>query len=502
MAERSYERILEIAREIGHLESIAKLLNWDQHTNLPKAAAAARADQRTYVARRSHELRSSDELQSLLEELVDSPKLKSIGPVAEANIREMHRDHSRERRIPARLVSELSQTIGLAREPWLEARTTNRFELFAPWLEKLVALSRERAQALDSEDEPYDALLEDFEPGLRSRDLFPVLHELQGTLRKLTDTLLQSSSRPDTSVLHRKFEARKLASFARRFAAAVGFDFDAGRMDESSHSFCAGVHASDVRLVTGYNESNPLDSLFATIHEVGHGLYHQGIGNDQWGTPIGRGASLGVHESQARWWENCLARGAACWRFFFPQLQADFPMSLRDSSPDRFYAAINNVCPSLIRVEADEVTYNLHIVMRAELERDLIKGDMSVDDLPNAWDDAMENTVGVRPANHGEGVLQDVHWSQAMFGYFPTYAIGNLYAAQLNQRLRQDIPDLDEQIERGNFANALEWMRTRIHRHGAFFQPGELISRACGKTLSAKPLIQYLTDKFLPLYGM
>jgi carboxypeptidase Taq len=497
-----YERALEISRDIAQLQSIGKLLNWDQNTYLPSAAAAPRAEHLALLAKLSHDSLVSDELHTIIEELHQSPELDSLSPQAQANIRELRRDHLRQRRIPSRLVDEMSRTVSSAREPWLEARANDDFQRFAPWLEKLVGLSREVAQAVGFETEPYDALLDDYESGLRARDFVPVVTILQEALRDVVAKLAEAPRRPDSTVLQRKFDAGKLRAFARRIVAALGFDFDAGRMDAASYSFCAGVHVRDVRLVAGFNESNPLDSLFATIHEAGHGLYHQGIREDHWGTPVGRGVSLGVHESQARWWENFLARSPGFWHHFFPLLQSEFPESLRGISCDSFYDAISIVRPSLIRVEADEVTYNLHVGVRIELERALINDEMRVSDLPNAWNDLMEKYVGIRPQNNRDGVLQDVHWSQAMFGYFPTYTLGNLYAAQLNHQLREDIPDLDEQASRGEFSAALEWMRVRIHGLGALSPPAELISRACGEPLSAQRLIDYLREKFFPVYGL
>lgn len=502
MASNDYEELLSISRDISYLGSVLKVLDWDQQTNLPSAAVNVRATQRTLLARLSHEMLVSERVGTLLDRLTNSAEVKTRGPVAIANVRELARDHSIQKRIPSRLVEELSRTISLTRDSWLEARTKNQFQFFAPWLEKLVALSREKAQAIGFQDEPYDALLDDYEQGLRAKSFMPVLNSLRESLSNLAKRIAATNKRPDLTILSHKYQADKLASFARQVTTAIGFDFHAGRMDTTTHSFCTGVHPNDVRLATSYNADNPLDSLFATIHEVGHGLYHQGLVVEEWGTPVGRSVSLGVHESQARWWENVVARGRPFWKFFFPKLQAEFPDELRNVKTDDFYGAINHVQPSLIRVEADEVTYNLHVIVRTELERALINGKLQVKDLPAAWDDGTEKIVGIRPTSPRDGVLQDVHWSRAMFGYFPTYTLGNLYAAQLNQRLRKDIPELDTQMARGEFLAALNWMRTRIHRHGAFYPPAELVEKACGEPLTAVALLNYLEEKYRPLYGL
>lgn len=502
MAQAAYDRAIEIGRQVFRLQSIGKLLSWDQSTNLPTAGAAPRAEQRALIDRLLHERLVSEELQEILEELGPPEQWEVLGPSARANLRELRRSQVRQRRIPTTLVDELSRTMGLAQAQWLDARKKNDFELFAPWLEKLVRLSREVAQAVGFESEPYDALLDDHEPGLRAKDFLPILSALGDALRELTEKLAAGPRRADTTLLQRPFDADKLRSFTRRVVTAIGFDFHAGRMDAATHSFCSGVDPRDVRLVAGFNPNNPLDSLFATIHEAGHGLYHQGIAEEHWSTPIGRGASVGVHESQARWWENFLARSAAFWRYFFPHLQSQFPDSLDGVSTDGFHRAINDVRPSLIRVEADEVTYNLHISVRVELERAMINDDLAIRDLPNAWNDLMEARLGIRPTSARDGVLQDVHWSQGMFGYFPTYTLGNIYAAQLDFRMRQETPDLDERASRGDFIAALDWMRSQIQKHGALYSPAELVNRACQEPVSAERLVDYLRAKFLPLYGL
>lgn len=500
--ETDYQRLLSISERLALLSSVSELLEWDQQAVLPVSASQVRARQSALIAGIRHELLVSNEVRDLLGKVSESSAIRDFGPSAEAEMRVLTREYERQRRVPSHLIQELQSTISLARGPWTEARKYGRLESFVPWLKKLVALCQERAAALEFEDEPYDALLEDFEPGLTSRRLLPVLDSLEASLGSLLKAILASGQQPDSTLLSRTYGAEGLSKFTKEIAATIGFDFNAGRLDLSGSSACFGIHPNDVRLSIGANSDNPLDSFFATIHEVGHGLYHQGLPSGLWSTPIGRGASLGIHESQARWWENFLARSDSFWQYAFPKLQSIFPSDLSDVNCKSFYAAVNDVRPSLIRVEADEVTYNLHIVIRTTLERTLINGQLSVSDLSEAWNDTTYRILGIRPPNDGLGILQDVHWSRAMFGYFPTYALGNIYAAQLNHRMRQDIPDIDVRICNGEFDEPLTWLRTRIHQHGSHYLPAELMLRACDESLNVHRLTDYLESKFRPLYGL
>jgi carboxypeptidase Taq len=498
----SYNRLLEHSRRLSSLKSVAKLLDWDQQTHMPPKGAEDRSEQRALLAGLIHEIVVSEELHQLLEQLDGSGELASLGPEGAANVRELRREHDREYRVPTALVSEIERTAGLAHQHWVDARQNNDFRAFSPWLEKIVHLTRQWADAVGYEIEPYDALLDVYEPGTRARDVEPLFQALRSELVPLADAIGRASRQPDTSVLQRPFDAATLHGFSRRVAEELGFDFQAGRMDRSVHPFCSGVAPSDVRITTSFREENPVDSLFALIHEVGHGLYHQGLLPEHRGTPMGTAVSLGVHESQSRWWEDFVARNEPFWEHFYPGLKELFPSALAGVSRHEFVGAINAVRPSLIRVEADEVTYNLHVVVRFELERALFQGELQVADLPGAWDEKMEQYLGVRPSNHAEGVLQDVHWPHGMFGYFPTYTFGNLYAAQLNAAIRKDMPDLDRRVAQGQFAPILEWMRQKVHRRGSLYPPTELIRRITGQGVSTRPLLDYLRRKFVPLYGL
>lgn len=498
----AYTELTEISRRLAQLDSIAELLGWDQQTQLPVAATKVRAEQRALIVGMRHELLVADRVGDLLAACCESANSQTSSPEKTAAIRELSRHHERQRRIPARLVEELQTTVALSRGPWLEARKQSRFELFAPWLKKLVRLSQERTTAIGYEIEPYDVFLDEYEPNLKSSTLLPVLKSLEDAVRPLVLAISACPRRPDTTIPPECFDPGLLSEFSRHVAGSIGFDLNAGRIDGSDHSSCFGLHPCDVRLLTEYNSSNPLDSFFAAVHETGHGLYHQGVSPERWSTPLGRGASLAVHESQARWWENFVARSSSFWKHFSPRFRACVPGMSAGLTAQRIYEAVNEVQPSLIRVEADEVTYNLHISVRTDLERRLINGELAVDDLPDAWNSGMERALGISPPDDRRGVLQDVHWSLAMFGYFPTYALGNLYAAQLDHRIRKEIPGLDEQIAAGDFREALHWMRSRIHQHGGLHKPAELMAQATGETLTIQRLVDYLIAKFRPLYGL
>jgi len=499
---RSYERLLELSREISALASIGNLLTWDQQVYMPVKGAAGRSEHRALIAGLVHQRIASDELHDLLLEIDGSGASDSLAPEAKANIRELRRESARARKVPATLVEEIERTIGSAHQPWIEAREHDEFRRFAPWLEKLVRLEKEWADAIGYPDEPYDALLDLHEPGMQTRDIARFFHALCSELRPLIDAISSAQLQPDTSVLHRGFDAETLHRFSVGVAKQMGFDFGAGRMDRSTHPFCCGVTMTDVRVTTNFNELNPIDSLFATIHEVGHGLYHQGLLPDHRGTPMGSAVSLGVHESQARWWENVIARSHAFWQHFLPGLKAAFPGVLDGLRLDEFLLAINAVKPSLVRVEADEVTYNLHIVLRVELERAMLNGELEVTELPAAWDSKVAHYLGLRPQRLAEGVLQDIHWAQGMFGYFATYTLGNCLAAQVDSTLRSEMPDLDEQIARGEFGDALEWMRVHIHRRGSLYPPNELVQQVTGRPLDSQDFLAYLRRKYGSLYGL
>ncbi len=498
---------------IDDLESAAAVLAWDQETFMPDGGAEARARQLSTLQSTAHERFVSDETGELLDRAADATEDADPLDDGASLVRVTRRDYERARRVPASLVAELSEATSRAKQAWKKARAEDDFTIFAPHLETLVDLSVEKAEAIGYEDTPYDALLQEFEPGLTTAEVADTFGTLREDLVPLVDAITDapraergSSSRAatalDDDLLRRSYPQQKQKAFGEQVLADLGYDFDRGRQDMSAHPFTTSFSVDDVRITTRYDEDYLPSALFSMIHEGGHALYEQGIDPALDRTPLGDGASLGVHESQARLWENHVGRSRPFWRHYFPKLQDAFPDAVGDASLDAFYRAVNRVEPSLIRVEADEVTYNLHVMLRFELERGLIDGTVAVGELPARWNEAMDDFLGVVPDTDADGVLQDVHWSMGSFGYFPTYTLGTLTAAQLMAAIREEISDLDARLADGDFDPLLDWLRTHVHQHGRKHTAPQLLERVTGRALSATPWLQYARDKFGALYGL
>ncbi len=494
----SYAELMVKIREIGQLEAVESLLDWDLETQMPPNALRCRADQLSLLARLVHDRRTGDEMDRLLSQINGSAE----DSVQETNVREMRRTFDRSVKIPSELVGKISHVSAMAKGAWAEAREDSRFEHFAPHLSELIELKRQVADLVGFEDERYDALLDEFEPGMKTALVAEVFEGLRGPLSDFVRRLRDAPNKPDASILRGHFPQAAQEKFARRLTSAIGFDFQSGRLDVSTHPFCSGVVPTDVRMTTRYQEDFFSASTFGTLHEAGHGMYEQGLLEEHAFTPMGSAVSLGIHESQSRLWENFVGRSRPFWDHFYGECQEAFPDALGGVGLDPFHAAINAVHPSLIRVEADEVTYNLHIILRFEMERQLIDGALAVKDVPDAWNAKMQDLLGVSPECDREGCLQDIHWSMGTFGYFPTYALGNLYAAQIFETANRDIPDLADRIGRGDFATLLEWLRENIHRHGQRYRSDDLIQKITGKSMSTQPFMNYLHAKFSPIYGL
>lgn len=494
----AYNELISRLREIGQLDSTAALLDWDAETYMPKRGLDVRAEQLALLARLSHERMTDPAVGDLIERLDG----QHDDEVAETNVREIKRLYRRATKIPTKLVERIARVSTVAKESWQKARANSHFDTFKPHLAELVDLRCQVADAIGYQEERYDALLDEFEPGMTTKEVARLFGALREPLSEFVSAIADSKANPNTSVLHRSFPVETQKLWCRQMAREIGFSFDSGRIDISTHPFCSGSAPTDVRLTTRYMEKFFNSATFGILHEAGHGLYEQGLPEEHLFTPRGQAVSLGIHESQSRLWENFVGRSRPFWERYYPQCRIAFSEALSDVSLDDFYFAINAVSPSLIRVEADEVTYNLHIILRFEIERDLISGKLAVGDLPEAWNHKMEHLVGIRPDNDAEGCLQDIHWSMGGFGYFPTYALGNLYAAQFFARAQSDIPNLMEQIGRGEFAPLLEWLRIKIHRHGQHYRASELVQRVSGRALSIEPFLDYVSDKFAPLYGL
>ncbi|HVP13629.1 MAG TPA: carboxypeptidase M32 [Phycisphaerae bacterium] len=494
----TYDKFINLVCEIGQLDSIAQLLDWDSETYMPGNGLHVRADQLALTAAMAHERRSSSRLGDLLSQLEQS----NLDPVQAANVREIRRLHDRAVKVPAELVRRIAHAMTLAKDAWGKAREASSFPTFAPHLEELLTLKRQVADLIGYRTERYDALMDDFEPGITTAEVAAIFASLRGPLAAFVRQLTESKRQPDTSILHRHFPREAQERFSRRMAEAIGFNFNAGRIDVSKHPFCTGMGPGDVRLTTRYYEDFFNASVFGVLHEAGHGLYEQGLDPKHVFTPAGQSVSLGVHESQSRMWENLVGRSRPFWEAFYPECQKAFPQALGSVSLDAFYGAINRVGPSLIRVEADEVTYNLHIIVRFELERAMIDGKLAVKEVPEAWNAKMRELLGVTPPNDREGCLQDIHWSMGTFGYFPTYALGNLYAAQFFEAAHRAIPDLTDRIRRGELSPLREWLRTNIHVLGSRYRAGDLVQRVTGNPLSTEPFMRYIHGKFAPIYGL
>ena len=492
----TYDKLINRIKDVYRLESMAALLEWDQETMMPKSGVAARAEEVGLIAALAHEHLIADEVRALLENAEGEG-----GLVAETNLREIKRKFDRAAKVPGELVREIAETTALAKEAWAKARAECNFAGFAPLLSKVVDLKRKEADLIGYETEAYDALMDEFEPGAKAADIEKLFVELVAASRPLLDKLMSAPSKPDPSILTRHYPRARQEELSRKMANAVNFDFDAGRADVSVHPFCTTIGGpGDVRITTRYLEHFLPAAVFGTLHESGHALYEQGLPSEHRFTPMGEYISLGIHESQSRMWENNVGRSRAFWECHFVDLKKMFPESMGDVSLDQFYSAINTVAPSFIRVEADELTYNLHIVIRFEIERALINGTLTVKDIPAVWSEKFNQYLGITPPDDAQGCLQDIHWSMGALGYFATYTLGNLYAAQFFAQALADIPDLFDHIRANDHRPLLNWLRENIHQHGRRYRANELIQKVTNKPLSIEPYMTYVSQKFGDVY--
>ena len=498
-------RLLEIQR----INSAASLLSWDQETYMPAGGGEARAEQISTLQGIAHQKLVSPDIERLLATWID-PQTGTIhdspgeawDEPSRSLLREVWRDYSRAKKLPSDFVMTLSRECSLAQQVWAEAKEASNFAMFLPNLRTILSLKRQEAQYLGYRDSPYDALLDVYEPGSTIATLRPLFAQIKGRLVPLLKKIQQSSFQIDDTILFHTFDQARQLEFGRMVLIAMGYDFERGRLDLSSHPFTTSFHPTDVRVTTRVHEHDLQSCLFSCIHEGGHGLYDQGLDTRYYGTPLGDSVSLGIHESQSRMWENCVGRSRAFWRFFYPMLQQTFHHQLRALDGEQFYAAINRVKPSLIRVEADELTYNLHIMLRFEIEQDLIEGRTNPEDLPGIWNRKMEEYLGIVPTNDAEGVLQDVHWSFGAFGYFPTYTLGNLYSVQFYEQAKLEIPHLEDEIAAGQLMVLRRWLGQKIHRWGRMFTPDHLAQRVTGKSLDPEPFLSYVEKKYGEIYKL
>jgi len=501
--QEAYKELEKRLKEVFLIQSCQAVLGWEERTYMPRGGTELRSEQRGYLAGQSHEKFTDPRVGELLSTVEGSGLTKDPESVEAVNIRETRYRYDKDTKLPKELVEELTRTTSLAEAEWATARQKSDFKVFQPWLEKVVNLIRKKAEAYGYEGEPYNALLDDYEPGVTTDDIAEVFAKLRGELVSLVARIKDAPRKPDASIVERVYDIERQKLFNEMVAGAIGFDFNAGRLDVTTHPFTSCFGPGDTRITTRYNPRRLNDALFGTMHEVGHALYEMGLEKkEHFGMPMGESVSLGIHESQSRMWENQVGRSKEFWVYFLPQAKRIFRESLEGVTLDDFYGAINYVTPSYIRVEADEATYNLHILLRFELERALISGDLKPADMPGEWNSRFKKYFDIEVDNDANGCLQDVHWSIGYLGYFPTYTLGNLYSAQFFAKARKDIPDLMQQFELGNYGGLLDWLRKNIHRQGQRYRANKLCEKVTGQALSHKPLMEYMNKKYGEIYGI
>jgi carboxypeptidase Taq len=498
-----HESFLELKRRLAEVNDLGKamsLLSWDQRTMMPPKGAAVRAEQLGTLSRLAHDRFTSDEIGGLLDDLADYENGLPYESDEASLIRVARRDYDKERRVPADLRSDLTRAAAEGYAAWVDARARSDYPSFLPYLERNVELRRRYADCFEA-DEPYDALLDDYEPGMKTAEVREVFDVLKPALIGIVRAVADHQDAVDNSFLRGSFPADRQRRLSLAVLEALGFEHDSWRLDETQHPFASGMGTSDIRLTTRFKDYDVSDALFSTMHEFGHGVYERNVDPAFERTPLCRGASMALHESQSRLWENLVGRSRPFWSFFYPTFRSIFP-EFDGVDEDAFYRAVNKVEPAFIRVEADEVTYSLHIILRFELEQELLSGELDLRELPEAWNSRMEEYLGVTVTDDAHGVLQDTHWSAGSLGYFPTYALGNVISLQIWEQALTALPDVNDQLARGEFTQLREWLRVQLYRHGRRLKPKELIERITGSGLDAAPYLRYLKQKVGEVYGL
>jgi len=500
-----YDELIKRHRDAELLASSAAILGWDQETMMPSGGLEHRSRQLEQMARLVHAMSVDPRIGELLEACEqDAARNADPRSVEAVNIREIRRGYDRATKLPESLVGEIARVSSVAQHEWAEARAANDFDRFRPLLKNMVELLRRKAECIGWAEggEAWDALADEYEPGASARMVTEVFTPLRPRIQALVSDLMSASQRPSNRFNEITLPVDAQERFVRFVAESIGFDFKRGRLDRSVHPFCSGSCCQDVRLTTRFREDNVNDALGSTIHEAGHGIYEQGLLAEHIGTPMGHSASLGIHESQSRMWENQVGRSLEFWKWCHPKLAKHFGDAVAGLTLDVTYQGANIVEPGFIRVEADEATYNLHVMIRFELELALMRGELAVDDLPGEWNARYLDLLGVSVPDDRRGCLQDVHWSMGAIGYFPTYTLGNLYAAQLYEAAKAELPGLEPGFEQGDFAPLKHWLNRNVHAHGMRYRAAELCEVVTGKPLSAEPLMRHLEGKLRPLHGL
>jgi len=495
------KQLKTLLAEVADLNAVQALLGWDQQTYMPQAGGEARGNQLATIGKISHEKFTSDVIGKLLGDLEN--ELNGADPDSD-DLRLLNitrHDYDRATRVPSEFVAEYAVVTSKAFEAWMEARGKSDFSIFQPHLEKVVELNQRYVTFFPPADHPYDVLLDQFERGMKTADVKAIFNALSPQQVELLRAIAEKPQ-VDDSFLHVEYDEKKMWDFSEVIATKFGYDWERGRQDKSAHPFSTNFSINDVRITTRYEPDNPANMLFSTMHETGHALYELGGNPAYERSPLAGGTSLAVHESQSRMWENLVGRSLPFWEHFYPEFQKLFPAQVGNVDLQTFYKGINKVEPSLIRVNADEATYNMHIMLRLELEIGMIEGTVKVKDLPEIWNTKMDEYLGITPPNDAKGVLQDIHWSGGALGYFSTYALGNLVSAQLWEKITADIPDLEDQFRKGEFSALLAWLREKLHVHSRKYKPQELVERVTGSRINSDAYVRYLKNKFGEIYGL
>jgi carboxypeptidase Taq len=504
--QKDYQKLQEISRYAKTLAGVASLLEWDHETYMPPGASEIRGEQLKALAGLIHKEKTSNKFAKALGKLIhlETGKLtgKGLKNEQKAALREWRRDFLKDTALPQKFVKEFAKLTSESQSVWRNAKQKNDFSLFTPSLEKIVAMCRKKADYLGYQDHPYDALLDLYEPEATTREIGKEFADLKQGIVSLLKKI-KGSKQIDDSFLYGKFPHDKQLAFGKKILDAMGYDAAKGRLDLSTHPFSSSCHPTDSRITTRIHPTSLMSNISVILHEGGHSLYEMGLPQEHYGSPLGEAISLGVHESQSRWWETRIGQSQAFWQYYLPLLQSEFKNELsKDISLKKFYNALNKVEPSFIRVEADEVTYPLHVILRFELETALIAGSLRVKDVPEAWNEKMHELLGITPSSNAEGCLQDVHWSMGGFGYFPTYTLGNMYAAHLFLPFEQQHPDWQKRVATGELGFIKDWLAENVYQHGRCFTSKELLKRASGKPFSAVAYIDYLNKKYSDIYQL
>jgi carboxypeptidase Taq len=501
-AQKDYQALFSLSKKIRLLDSISYLLEWDQETYMPSKGNVVRADQLELMASLSHQEKTSKKFEQALAKLIDlqTGKIRAadLSLPQKAALREWRQDFLKAVALPNVFVKTFARLSSESMIAWAEARKQDKFSDFAPYLEKIIDMSRQKADYLGYKAHPYDALLDCFEPHATTSEIDALFKRLKKKILTLLAQIM-ACKQVDNRFLHGKFAAEKQLRFGRELLQAMGYSLDKGRLDLSNHPFSMSIHPSDSRVTTRIHRTCLFDSISAVLHEGGHSLYEMGLMPEYYGSPLCEAVSLGIHESQSRLWETRIGQSKPFWKHFLPLLKQEFK-KLEKVTLDQFYCAINQVSPTFIRVEADEVTYSLHVILRFELEKQLIEGSLKVPEIPDAWNHLMQTYLGITPATDREGCLQDIHWSMGAFGYFPTYTLGNLYAAHFFEAFEKDFPDWEKRVSKGELLFLREWLKEKIHQHGRTYEAHELIKRISGQKLSENLYLSYLTKKYKNIY--